>query len=373
MNNPGIKDLVLKALSMGLPMPLNWEQDDELTDSASPEEQESVQAEDDPDDKEVLDCDSQTTEDCHGGLEATRSIEDSPSVAENGQEDRDSDQTENGGEGEDGQEDRDSDQTGGEGEGDAVTDKVAALLNALRERKEQAEDPEIVEWAEAEKRVTEAIVHICEQDCGRIKNAPTSWDTRAMSRDVAVGRWDRVLRDKKWSYRPRNLVVFWDQSGSCDSYISAVHNALKTVAELGYRCTLFDASNGIETVESVVWTKTGPNQTTEDYYQNGPRLKKVAKDIGAKTDKNIICPSIADFIQICEKADVVIVLQDYDCVQPLFEAASKVSGKKCPHFIDLETRYTEPCEHDWNPDMYEGQEYPVPDRWHRIWTDRGTD
>ena len=114
MNNPGIKDLVLKALSMGLPMPLNWEQDDELTDSASPEEQESVQAEDDPDDKEVLDCGSQTTEDCHGGLEATRSIEDSPSVAENGQEDRDSDQTENGGEGEDGQEDRDSDQTQGE-------------------------------------------------------------------------------------------------------------------------------------------------------------------------------------------------------------------------------------------------------------------
>ena len=373
VNNPGIKDLVLKALSMGLPMPLNWEQDDELTDSASPEEQESVQAEDDPDDKEVLDCGSQTTEDCHGGLEATRSIEDSPSVAENGQEDRDSDQTENGGEGEDGQEDRDSDQTGGEGEGDAVTDKVAALLNALRERKEQAEDPEMVEWAEAEKRVTEAIVHICEQDCGRIKNAPTSWDTRAMSRDVAVGRWDRVLRDKKWSYRPRNLVVFWDQSGSCDSYISAVHNALKTVAELGYRCTLFDASNGIEEVESVVWTKTGPNQTTEDYYQNGPRLKKVAKNIGAKTDKNIICPSIADFIQICEKADVVIVLQDYDCVQPLFEAASKVSGKKCPHFIDLETRYSEPCEHDWNPDMYEGQEYPVPDRWHRIWSDRGTD
>ena len=371
MNDPRLKDLVLKALSMGLPMPLNWEQDDELTDSASPEEQESVQAEDDPDDKEVLSCDSQTTEDCHGGLEATRSIEDSPSVAENGQEDRDSDQTENGGEGEDGQEDRDSDQTGGEG--DAVTDKVAALLNALRERKERAEDPEMIEWAEAEKRVTEAIVHICEQDCGRIKNAPTSWDTRAMSRDVAVGRWDRVLRDKKWSYRPRNLVVFWDQSGSCDSYISAVHNALKTVAELGYRCTLFDASNGIEETESVVWTKTGPNQTTEDYYNNGPRLKKVAKDIGAKTDKNIICPSIADFIQICEKADVVIVLQDYDCVQPLFEAASKVSRRKCPYFIDLETRYTEPCEHDWNPDMYEGQEYPVPDRWHRIWTDRGTD
>lgn len=359
MNDPKLKDLVLKALSMGLPMPVNWVPDEELKDSDSPAEQESIQTDDDPEIKEVRDdCDSQTTEDCHGGLEATRSVEGSPSVAEDGQEDRDSDQTEDGGE-------------DGDGESEDGNKQVARLLDALRERKEQAEDPEMVEWAEAEKRVTETIIHICEQDCGRIKHAPTSWDTRAMSRDVAIGRWDRVLHDKKWSYRPRNLVVFWDQSGSCDSYIDAVHNALKTVAELGYRCTLFDASNGIEETESVVWTKTGPNQTTEDCYNNGPRLKKVAKDIGAKTDSNIICPNITDFIKICDKSDVVIVLQDYDCVEPLFTAASKISSKKCPHFIDLETRYDEPYEHDWNPEMYKGQQYAIPDRWHRIWDVRG--
>lgn len=432
-NDPLLASLVEEALAKGLPMPLNWvaaeesdtsddeyeesDQDEELEDSNSPEEQESIQAEDDPEEKEVRDdCDSQTTEDCHGGNEATRSVEDSPSVAEDGQEDRDSDQTEDGGdegdgEGENGQSGEtthssengqnsgengsgsgeegaegtssgsgdsqgESDgSTGGNGSGNKL---VAALLAALREKKEQAdakaaedkafrEDPEMVDWVEAEKKITEAIVQICEQDCGRIRNAPTSWDTRAMSRDVAIGRWDRVLRDKKWSLKPRKLVIFWDQSGSCDSYIGAVHNALKTVAELGYRCTLFDASNGIEKVESVVWVKTGPHQTTEDYYQNGPRLRKVAKDIGAKTDSNIICPSIADFIKICEKADVVMVLQDYDCVEPLFKAASKVSRRKCPHFIDLETRYDEPYEHSWNPGMCKGQKYAVQDRWHRIW------
>jgi hypothetical protein len=425
-NDPLLASLVEEAVAKGLPMPLNWvvteeesdtsddeyeesDQDEELEDSDSPEEQESIQAEDDPEEKEVRDdCDSQTTEDCHGGNEATRSVEDSPSVAEDGQEDRDSDQTEDGGdegegEGEDGQSGEtthssDNGQNSGEngsgsgeegeegtssGSGDSQGESgsnklVAALLTALREKKEQAdakaaedkafrEDPEMVDWVEAEKKITETIVQICEQDCGRIKNAPTSWDTRAMSRDVAIGRWDRVLRDKKWSLKPRKLVIFWDQSGSCDSYISAVHNALKTVAELGYRCTLFDASNGIEQVESVVWVKTGPHQTTDDYYQNGPRLRKVAKDIGAKTDSNIICPSIADFIKICEKADVVMVLQDYDCVEPLFKAASKVSRRKCPHFIDLETRYDEPYEHSWNPGMCKGQKYAVQDRWHRIW------
>lgn len=412
-NDQLLASLVEEALAKGLPMPLNWvvteeesdtsddeyeesDQDEELDeDSDSPEAQESTQAEDDPEEKEVRDdCDSQTTEDCHGGNEATRSVKNSPSVAENGQEDRDSDQTENGGEDGDGEggdegtssgsgdshDDTDTD----EGEGDSSTNNklVTALLAVLREKKEQAdakaerakafhEDPEMVDWIEAEKKITETIIHICEQDCGRVKNAPTSWDTRAMSRDVAIGRWDRVLCDKKWSRRPRNLVIFWDQSGSCDSYIDAVHNALKTVAELGYRCTLFDASNGIENVESVVWVKTGPHQTTEDYYQNGPRLKEVAKDIGAKTDSNIICPSIADFVKICEKADIVMVLQDYDCVEPLFTAATKVSRRKCPHFIDLETRYNEPYEHNWNPGMSQGQKYAVQDRWHRIWDVRG--
>lgn len=360
MNDPRLKELVREALAMGLPMPLNWDNPSEDADD-SDEYTESVQVEDDPEEKEVCDdCGSQTTEDCHGGNEATRSVEGSPSVAEGGQEDRDSDQTNGGDNGEDNSGNHTRSAT------------VQALIDAMKKHHDDAYS-EPTEWVDAQNKIYNTIVEICQLDCGRVRHRQTSWDTRAMARDVAIGRWDKVLHDKHWSYRPRNLVVFWDQSGSCDSYISAVHNALKTVAELGYRCTLFDASNGIEEVESVVWTKTGPNQTTEDYYNNGPRLKKVAKNIGAKTDKNIICPSIADFIQICEKADVVIVLQDYDCVQPLFEAASKVSRRKCPYFIDLETRYTEPCEHDWNPGMYEGQEYPVPDRWHRIWSDRGTD
>lgn len=415
-NDPMLANLVEEAIANGLPMPLNWvvteeesdtsddeyeesDQDEELDeDSDSPEAQESTQAEDDPEEKEVRDdCDSQTTEDCHGGNEATRSIEDSPSVAENGQEDRDSENGQNSGEngsgsGEGGEEGTDTNQNpdsdGGQGDSSAgnnqgSTDElVAALLTVLKEKKEQVdakaerakafhEDPEMVDWIEAEKKITETIIHICEQDCGRVKNAPTSWDTRAMSRDVAIGRWDRVQRDKKWSRRPRNLVIFWDQSGSCDSYIDAVHNALKTVAELGYRCTLFDASNGIETTTSVVWHKTKPNQTTEDFYQNGPRLKEVAKDIGTKTDSNIICPNIADFVKICEKADIVMVLQDYDCVEPLFTAATKVSRRKCPHFIDLETRYNEPYEHNWNPGMSHGQKYAVQDRWYRIWDVRG--
>lgn len=415
-NDQLLASLVAEALAKGLPMPLNWvvteeesdtsddeyeesDQDEELDeDSDSPEAQESTQAEDDPEEKEVRDdCDSQTTEDCHGGNEATRSVKNSPSVAENGQEDRDSDQTEDGGndgegEGEGGEEGTDTNQNpdsdGGQGDSGAgnnqgtangSTDElVAALLTVLKEKKEQVdakaerakalhENPEMTNWVEAEKKITDTIVHICEQDCGRIKSAPTSWDTRAMSRDVAIGRLDRVLSDKKWSRRPRNLVIFWDQSGSCDSYIDAVHNALKTVAELGYRCTLFDASNGIETTTSVVWHKTKPNQTTEDFYQNGPRLKEVAKDIGTKTDSNIICPNIADFVKICEKADIVMVLQDYDCVEPLFTAATKVSRRKCPHFIDLETRYNEPYEHNWNPGMSQGQKYAVQDRWYRIW------
>ena len=405
-------------------------QDESLEDSDSPEAQESEQAEDDPEEKEVRDdCGSQITEDCHGGDEATRSVESSPSVAENGQEDRDSDQTENGGdegegEGENGESgetthssdngedsgengsgsgegeedgtessDEDDSQSGSdagenqdtsdqnstdEGENQDIAEggrggrsaKVQALIDALNEGGQ--EDGEPTPWDEARDRITKTIIEICQLDCGRIKHHQTSWDTRAMARDVAIGRWDKVLRDKHWTYRPRELAIFWDQSGSCREYLDAVAKAIKEVARLGYHAKLYDCSNGIQPAgePSVVWKITGKNQTTVDGWNNGPRLKEVAKELGrnVKLDANIIKPNAADFIKICERANVVMVLQDYDCVETVWLPSYKVSKQKCPHFIDLETRdYSHPCEHDWNPKMDPDMDWAVPDRWHKIW------
>lgn len=359
MNDPRLKELVRTALAMGLPMPLNWDNSSEDADDFD-EYMESVQAEDDPEEKEVrMDCGSQTTEDCHGGNEATRSVEGSPSVAEGGQEDRDSDQTSGGDTGED---------TSSENTRSA---KVQALIDAMKKRQDDAYS-EPAEWVDAQNKIYNTIVEICQVDCGRVKHHQTSWDTRAMARDVAIGRWDKVLHDKHWSYRPRDLVIFWDQSGSCGAYLDAVAKAIQEVTKLGYRIKLYDCSNGIQSADepSVVWKITGKDQTTVDPWDNGPRLKKVAKKLGSnvKLDANIIKPNSADFIKICEKANVVIVLQDYDCVETVWLPSFQVSKKKCPHFIDLETRdYSHPCEHDWNPEMDADMDWAVPERWHMIW------
>jgi hypothetical protein len=226
-----------------------------------------------------------------------------------------------------------------------------------------------MEMAEVQQKITETIIKICLEDCGRIRSTQTTWDVRAIARDMLANRWDKVLSDKHWTHKTRNLAVFWDQSGSCDDYYSAIAKALKTVTNLGYRIKLYDCSNGImeNGAPSIVWRVRGPNQSTFDRYENGPRLREIARGLGARIDDNIIEPNDREFIKICERADVVIVLQDYDCVQSIWEPAKMVSRKKCPHFIDLDNRYNHPSEHNWNPAIYSDEDYAVPERWHRIW------
>lgn len=424
-SRPELIDLVKEAIKAGMPLPVNWIEAyrakiqeaalrEELTqDSASPEKpQESEQAEDDPAKEVRDDCDSQTTEDCHGGQEATRSVEKSPSVAENGQEDRDSDQTQNSGEDDDGTGKNGTETTGtgeenggsdgtGSGHGDKTgTDSVAeenqdtseqdlgdeagnkdtaeakntktaklrAVLGYLEQNAsaEERYSMETPEEKQTMQNIYNCIVDICKSACKGVRSQQTKWDTRAMVRDICGFRRDRVLRDKLWNFKPRKLAIFWDQSGSCDWYFAAVANALKEVAGLGYRCWLYDCSNGLAENKSVVTHVCGPNQTTEDGYNNGPRLRRIANRMGCNVDRTYIKPNQADFIKICHEFDVVIVLQDYDYVESVWFAARKIEAKKCPHFIDLDDRYNHPAEHDWNPHLRYNDDYPVHDHWHKV-------
>ena len=424
---PDLEGLVKEAIRKGLPMPENWgnswveedlqkeiaAEDKAAADSA----QESKQAEDDPDKEVRDDCGSQTTEDCHGGAEATRSVEDSPSVADNGQEDRDSDQTTGGNSSEEApsaEEAENKDTAEGEETEEASSDEQSDSVdsddkNDTDSSTEENQDTSENEFSEeVEKDSTEAesrlarlqaslglleqnstaemrysmetpeekrvmqniydcIVEICKSSCNGVKNQQTKWDTRAMARDIVCFRRDRVLRDKHWSYKPKKLAIFWDQSGSCDFYFAAVANAIKEVAKIGYKCWLYDCSNGLAYRESIVTHAVpGTRGTTVDAYQNGPRLKKLAREVGAETDKIYIQPNETDFIKICQGFDVVIVIQDYDYVESVWLAAKRLPAKKCPHYIDIDSRYNHPCEHSWNPTLTATSDYPVHDRWHKV-------
>ena len=422
---PDLEGLVKEALRKGLPMPENWGNrwtEEDLQKEIAVENKaatDSVQAGDDPDEKEVReDCGSQTTEDCHGGAEATRSVEDSPSVAENGQEDRDSDQTSNGGnsseeapstekaENKDTAEGEETEEASSDEQSDSVNsdDKndIDSATEENQDTSEQESDDEVetkdttevntrlarlqaslglleqnctsemrydMETPEEKltmQKIYDCIVEICRDSCKGVKLQQTKWDTRAMARDICCLRRDRVLRDKLWSYRPRKLAIFWDQSGSCDFYFAAVANAIKEVAKIGYRCWLYDCSNGLAVKNSIVTRRIAGNGTLIDPYNNGPRLKKIAKEVKAETDTIYIQPNSADFIKICQNFDVAIVIQDYDNVESIFLAARNLPAKKCPHYIDVDARYHHPCEHNWNPHLTSRSDYPVHDRWHKV-------
>lgn len=420
---PGLEDLVKEALRKGLPMPDNWGNswvEEDLQKEIAAENEaatNSIQTPDDPDEKEVReDCGSQTTEDCHGGNEATRSVEDSPSVADNGQEDRDSDQTTGGNSSEEApsaEEAENKDTAEGEETEEASSDEQSDSVNSddkndsaaeeNQDTSEQNPDDEVEtkdttevntrlarlqaslglleqnttaemrynmetpEERKAMQNIYKCIIEICKSATKGVKNQQTKWDTRAMARDIVCFRRDRVLRDKHWSYKPRKLAIFWDQSGSCDFYFAAVANAIKEVAKIGYKCWLYDCSNGLAYKESIVaHIVPGTRGTTVDAYQNGPRLKKLAREVGAETDKIYIQPNQADFIKICQGFDVVIVIQDYDYVESVWLAAKRLPAAKCPHYIDIDSRYNHPAEHSWNPTLTATSDYPVHDRWHKV-------
>lgn len=385
MYSPTLAAWIKERREKGLPIPINWkdpndsedtddsESDDEsvnqeenFTDSDTPEAQESVQAEDDPDNKEVRsDCDSKSTEDCHGGSEATRSVENSASVAENGTADRDASQTNSSV--------AENQDTAKKNPTEEVRNaKVQAFLAALKSQHDEQHEEVYIETKKFEEHLMNTIIEICRNDCGNYKTHQTKWDTKAMSYDVATERWDKVLHDKHWHCRPRELAIFWDQSDSTAGCFEPVKRALAEVARMGYRVKLYDCSNGIGVEGSLVWQIRKKGQYTQDHYNNGPRLKYLAQALGhnAKVDENIICPSAAEFIRICERADLTMVFMDYDCVETIWLPARKISRKKCPFFLDLEFRYDQPYQHNWNPNMRPGDQYPVPERWYRLNGDR---
>lgn len=300
------------------------------------------------------------------GTEPTDGAGDGTESSEDGEDTSDSTSENQGTEGR-----QDADEAETQDTAESNSNSHDAALRAVMEHLQQAVVAEERYEMSAEdkrvmKKIYEAIVEICKLSVKGVKTNQTNWDIRALSRDVCCGRDERVLRDRRWAHRPRRLALFWDQSGSCDQYFPAIANAIKEMAKFGYRCWLYDCSNGIAETESLVFRKTRSDQTDEDQYDNGPRLREVAKKLNCRIDGNIIKPNADDFIKICQQADTTIVIQDYDNVQSIWLPARKITMRKCPYFIDLDRRYEHPSQHTWNKKLRYGDDYPVPDRWYKI-------
>ena len=374
---------------------------------------ENPQVEDD-EEKEVVESTTESSEDTHGGSEATKSIEDSPSSADDGEEEKDNstskgkgdtgtsssgkdgnaDAESSGGECSDDSEDTDADKEGSgtgtefkDGEGSGVLGDT----DAIKEGKDSGDNSSEVtnkivsdlisafEEEANDRRNREAIVNAFEMVLKNTKgksdkgNRLGGWDGRAITKHYISGMLNRIPADRKKYGAVKQVTVAIDCSGSCWTYLNEINRAIRHIARF-YSVQILDCSNGFNAdKDSTVSDK--------DPYDNRKRLEEAfCTNTRIKMHSVITTPSIETAAKIAEQSEAFIVLADYDGYTSICRMAQQVTNPaKYPWFLDLEERYEDPSDHDWNydPDQdryISADDYPEParKRWLRLF-DRGCD
>lgn len=373
------------------------------------------QVEDD-EEKEVVESTTESSEDTHGGSEATKSIENSPSSADDGEEEKDNSTSkgntgENSDEGSSGKngdtdadkegtgtgteskdgkgagapEDTDADKEGNgagtepsddEGEGSGagkggdsseVTNKmVADLISAFEKEAKTTHD---------KAAVTKAMEMVLKNTKGKSDKGDrlSGWDGRAITKHYISGMLNRIPTDRKRCGAVKQVTVAIDCSGSCWTYLNEINQALRHIARF-YNVQILDCSNGFNVEKDSTVSDSDP-------YNNRKRLEEAfCTNTRIKMHPVITTPSIETAAKIAEQSEAFIVLADYDGYMSICRMVQQVTNPaKYPWFLDLEERYEDPSDHSWNYD-YDNQQcisaddYPVPARrrWLRLF-DRGYD
>ena len=376
---------------------------------------ENPQVEDD-EEKEVVESTTESSEDTHGGSEATKSIENSPSSADDGEEekdnstskgntgensddegssgkngDTDADKEGNGtgteskdGKGSGAPEDTDADKegkgagtepSGDEGEGSGagkggdsseITNKmVADLISAFEKEAKTTHD---------KAAVTKAMEMVLKNTKGKSDkgNRLSGWDGRAITKHYVSGMLNRIPTDRKRYGAVKQVTVAIDCSGSCWIYLNEINRALRHIARF-YNVQILDCSNGFNVEKDSTVSDSDP-------YNNRKRLEEAFCGNRIKMHPAITTPSIETAAKIAEQSEAFIVLADYDGYMSICRMVQQVTNPaKYPWFLDLEERYEDPSDHDWNYDRDQDRyasadDYPVPARrrWLRLF-DRGCD
>ena len=317
---------------------------------------ESVQAEDDVD-KEVVEASSMTSEDVHGGNEATRSILGSPSAASAGvcsnenQEDTDNSS--------DNKDDKEEDKNHHGGKNQKASIDLESLLTALT--------PEEQNRA---KIIKAALNKLCQMVHGKNqKGERHGWDARAIAKHFLCHQLNRIPDDRARKGIADQVVVAIDCSGSCWEFQREIRAALKAMSK-ECRITILDCSNGFAEEKSRL-------VGMEDPYQNRERLEKAfCINSRIKMHKSITTPCVDDAAKIAANSKLFVVLADYDGYKSICETAmtlAKDNPAKQLYFVDLEERYEDPADHDWNCG-YGTSDWPAKamDHWWRLF-ERDTD
>lgn len=349
--------------------------------------------EDAPQTQEVAPATSKTTEDTHGGDEASKEIKNSPNSVDGGEnpdKENKSKKTKNTGE-----------QGQGDGQGDKEK-KEAKTSNDNRNKgngvgtgekqdtekkdKEKQEDyfittegknpsknkpkttPEDLQKAVEEifekkkkkqddfktqnrqeylkKYILEIIKKIAAQHAGIDKqDGSETYDKKQILQHMIKHQNYKLLGDKYDLKDARYVQFFIDTSGvyGCGSN-KIMHELMPEVIGMlekqGYECYIAACGNGFYERDMVEDEYYGTRKTLEGY-----KTGKVSK---------IACPTPQTAARMANEAEFSVILADFDGLSSICEMANLCQKDKVPYFLSTEDRYPweDPTLHNWvNPDL----------------------
>lgn len=332
--------------------------------------------EDIPQTQEVAPATSKTSEDTHGGDEATKEIKDSPNSADDGEnpnKENKSKKTKNTGEDGKGdgsgtgdkqtssEEKKESDDKKSKEEQDEdyfiTTDgknpsknepktspkDLQQIVEKLFEEKKKKEDDFKSQNKQAylKKYIFEIIKKIAAQHAGIDKqDGSETYDKKQMLRHMLKYQNYRLLSDKYDLSDARYVQFFIDTSGvyGCGSN-KILHELMPEVISLlerqGYECFIAACGNGFYQRDMVEDEYYGTRKTLEGY-----KTGKVSK---------IACPTPQTAAKMANEAEFSVILADFDGLSSICEMANLCRKDKIPYFLCTEDRYPweDPTLHDW--------------------------
>ena len=346
--------------------------------------------EDVPQTQEVAPAISKTTEDIHGGDEASREIKDSPNSVDGGEnpdKENKSKKTKNTGEQGQGDNEKKDIETSNDNRNKENRVGTGTKKDTEKKDKEKREEdyfittegknpsknkpkttPEDLQKAVEEifekkkkkqedfktqnrqeylkKYILEIIKKIAVQHAGIDKqDGSETYDKKQMLQHMLKHQNYRLLGDKYDLRDARYVQFFIDTSGvyGCGSN-KIMHELMPEVISMlekqGYECYIAACGNGFYQMDMVEDEYYGTRKTLEGY-----KTGKVSK---------IACPTTQTAARMANEAEFSVILADFDGLSSICEMANLCQKDKVPYFLSTEDRYPweDPTLHDWvDPDL----------------------
>lgn len=309
-----------------------------FSEESETEYSKSIQQEDD-EEKEVADATNESSEQTHGGQEATKSVSDSQSSANDGEKDNTNNaehsEVDQATEEDDNKKDKEVDRSEGEAV-NSVAINPEALANAIINREEC--DDEMI--------LTKCFKKLCTLVSGKAQGSTRKgWNKRAIVKHYFTSQLNRIPADKNRTGSCETITVAIDCSGSSMYYHKIVQESLLNMSRF-YKIRIIDCSNGfISDGKSLL-------VDGDDVYNNRSRLEATfCKSARITMHPTITCPNVKDAVKIALASELFVVLADYDGYKTICQTAQlldQTNKSKQLYFIDLESRYEDPAEHGWN-------------------------